>query len=292
MSTSQLTAPDRIAADWIAVDWRAHGLTIWAMDEAGQPLADATAAAPQDRAGYDQALADLTRGMGLPSGLPVVAAGPFARDPRAVPCKAMPDRLSAEAEVLFPALTQETPRHLTLGADAVIAGYITDNPGFDGVLCLPGPRITTWAHISAEEVVSFRSVATGTVMAGLSEQPDCADLLTGDALDTGAFADALSDAMSRPENFTYRLASLQAEARLRGTDTAKARAVTLGFLIGFELAATRPYWLGQAIALIGDPEHSAPYALALDAQFAPFSRVSRTEMLQAGLRAAYKKAFG
>jgi hypothetical protein len=50
------------------------------------------------------------------------------------------------------------------GEETQIAGFLAQNPGFDGVLCLPGTH-TKWVHISAGEVVSFRSFMTGELFA-------------------------------------------------------------------------------------------------------------------------------
>ncbi|SDF53898.1 2-dehydro-3-deoxygalactonokinase [Celeribacter baekdonensis] len=278
--------------DWIAVDWTALGLTIWGMDAEGAVLTKAKAEAPADTAGFDAALATILRGWDISPDTPIVAAGRFAHAPRAVPNLAMPEHFSTTSPLYFPALSQQEPRHVTLGMEAAIAGFVTQNPKFDGVLCLPGARMTVWAHISAEEVVSFRSVATGLIMTGLAQQSGFDTLLSGDTLDEAIFTDAVSDAMSRPEQVSYRIASLEAETYLGDLPPARARSIALGLLIGAELAATRPYWLGQPIALIGDADLRAPYGLALDAQYAMVNAYDRAGMVHAGLYAAFRKAFG
>lgn len=278
--------------DWIAVDWTALGLTVWGMNAEGSVLAEAKAEAPTDTAGFDTVLATILQGWAIPASTPIVAAGRFAHAPRPVPCLAMPEHFSATSPLYFPALSQQEPRHVTLGMEAAIAGFVAQNPKFDGVLCLPGARMTVWAHISAEEVVSFRSVATGLIMTGLTQQAGFDTLLSGEALDQAVFTDAVSDAMSRPEQVSYRIASLEAETYLGDLPPARARATVLGLLIGAELAATRPYWLGQPIALIGDADLRAPYRLALDAQYAMITAYDRADMVHAGLYTAFRKAFG
>ena len=61
------------------------------------------------------------------------------------------------------------------------------------------------------------------------------------------FLDAVSDALSRPETLTARLFELRAADLLHGQDATTARSILSGLLIGAELAATRPWWLGREV---------------------------------------------
>ena len=47
---------------------------------------------------------------------------------------------------------------------------------------------------------------------------------------------------------------------------AAARARLSGYLIGAELAAARPYWLGQDVVIAGAPALAQSYAMALATQ--------------------------
>ena len=94
--------------------------------------------------------------------------------------------------------------------------------------------------------------------------------------------------MSRPEALASRLFSLRAEGLLHNLQPNVARARLSGLLIGAELAAARPYWLGQQIALIGDPKLSAFYATALESQGAPAAQAEATRATLAGLTKAYQ----
>ena len=67
----------------------------------------------------------------------------------------------------------------------------------------------------------------------------------------------------------------------------QARARLSGLLIGAELAAARPYWLGQHVALIGDDKLCKAYADALGAQGLPVERTDAERMTLEGLKAAY-----
>jgi 2-dehydro-3-deoxygalactonokinase len=140
-------------------------------------------------------------------------------------------------------------------------------------------------HISAGEVVSFRSFMTGE-MFDLLATASVLRHTVGEGWDAEAFSQAVSDALSRPETVAARLFSIRAEALLKGLDAGTARARLSGALIGLELAGARPYWLGQNVALIGAPKLSAIYAAALAAQGVPAEVADGAAMTRAGLAAA------
>lgn len=142
-----------------------------------------------------------------------------------------------------------------------IAGFLVARPHWDGVICATQGDITHWIQISANEAVSAQSLLT----------PRLVTVLNGaEAPDPGA----LSETLSRPE----RLA-----AHLRAAEISHdARAVT-GHLLGAELAATRPYWLGQEVAVIAaTPE---PHVAALSEQGVTAHAQDPEPLVPAGLGA-------
>ncbi|MGL6210776.1 MAG: 2-dehydro-3-deoxygalactonokinase, partial [Paracoccaceae bacterium] len=143
-----------------------------------------------------------------------------------------------------------------------------------------------WAQVSAGEVVSFQTYMTGELFALLSEQSVLRHGMAGDGFDDEAFDTALSDAVSRPEKIAARLFSLRAEGLVAGLTPQAARARLSGLLIGIELAAARPYWLGQAVTLIGATTISTLYARALATQGLTARLLPATDCTLAGLTQA------
>lgn len=309
---------DRAGPHWIAVDWGTSNLRAWAMDAEGRALAETASPrgmgglAPEDfGAALAGAVADWLPPAGLPGGLsdpvPTLICGMagaragWAEAPYApVPCAPLdparaitPPGADPRLDVrILPGLSQARPADVMRGEETQIAGLIARRPRFDGVVCLPGTH-TKWAHISAEEVVSFRSFMTGELYALLST----ASILRHGMGEDGApnevspdaaadFAEALDAAMSRPESVAG-LFALRAEHLLNDLPPSRARARLSGMLIGMELAASRPWWLGREVALIGAPGPTAGYATALEAQGAYITRLDPTEAVLDGLRAAH-----
>ena len=175
------------------------------------------------------------------------------------------------------------------GEETQIAGYLADDPDFDGILCLPGTH-TKWAHISAGEVVSFQTFMTGELFDLLSRDSVLRHSIgDGTAIDQEAFAGAIADTISRPEAVATQLFKIRAVDLLHGADPSVSRARLSGILLGLELAAARPYWLGQAVALIGAPALNALYEKALVAQGVVPSLHDADATTLKGLAAAYKE---
>ena len=62
-----------------------------------------------------------------------------------------------------------------------------------------------------------------------------------------------------------------------------------GYLVGLELAGSRPYWLGMDIALIGAPALCEIYQDGLKAQGCLAKSYSAEDMTLAGLKAAFEQ---
>lgn len=287
--------------DWIAVDWGTSNLRVWAMRHPRGPggvLAQAQS---------DDGMGRLTRDQFEPSLLalidpwlagggvvPVVACGMvgsrqgwFEAPYRAVPCAPLDAGVAVTvrdpriALRIVPGLKQMTPADVMRGEETQIAGALVLGAA-DGVICLPGTH-SKWAQISAGEVISFQTYMTGEMFALLSEHSVLRHGMTGNGFDPAAFDAGVSDALQRPEKIAARLFALRAEGLLAGLEPGAARARLSGLLIGIELAAARPYWLGQAVTLVGAPAISTLYARALAAQGLVARLMPATDCTLAGL---------
>lgn len=187
---------------------------------------------------------------------------------------------------VVPGLKQNTPPDVMRGEETQIAGFLANHQNWDGVICLPGTH-TKWVQVSAGEIVSFRTFMTGEMFELLSKQSVLKHSV-GDGWDEVAFAEAAADTLSKPEQLAARLFGLRAADLLHNQDKATARSRLSGLLIGAELAATRPYWLGQQLAIIGADGISQIYASALQLQGAFVETANATQCTLAGLSQARK----
>lgn len=288
--------------DWIAVDWGTSNLRVWAMGPSGV-LAHAASddgMGSLDRDGFEPALLRLITPWLAADRTEVIACGMvgsrqgwFEAPYRATPCPPLdpaslvtaPTRDPRISVRIIPGLKQVKQPDVMRGEETQIAGVLALNPGFDGVICLPGTH-SKWVHISAGEVVSFQTFMTGELFALLSNQSVLRHGMAGGGWDDDAFDTALSDALSRPERIGAKLFGLRAEGLIAGLSAASARARLSGLLIGTELAASKPFWLGQEVAIVGSEALANSYARALLTQGASPRLVPATDATLAGLSAA------
>ena len=172
------------------------------------------------------------------------------------------------------------------GEETQIAGFLSGEPDYDGVLCLPGTH-NKWVHISAGEIVSFRTFMTGELFDLISTQSVLRHSVNTDGWDQSAFDAALADTMSRPADLAAKLFSLRAEGLLENLSAEAARARLSALLIGAELAAAKPYWLGQQVVILGEDTVARAYETALAAQGAAVRVVEAENATLAGLISAY-----
>ncbi len=285
--------------DWVAVDWGTSNLRATAMSQAGPvaSLSSPDGMGQLAQGAFEPALLRLIAPWLGDAPMPVVACGMVgARQGwveagyRAVPCTPLdagaltpvPVRDARIAVRIAPGLSQSRPADVMRGEETQIAGVLALDPGFDGVVCLPGTH-SKWAHVSAGEVVSFQTFLTGEMFDLLSNHSILRHGLSGEGWDDAAFDAALSEGLSHPDRIAARLFALRAEGLLHGLGADAARARLSGLLIGLELAGARPYWLGRSVTIVGAETLSVLYARALAAQGLTARRLSAEACTLAGL---------
>lgn len=262
--------------DWAAVEWADGELRLWLAD-GRRPV---TAPCGEDPA---VVLRGLVRPLLAPGQvLDVLAPGWPGTAPVRVPCPPPPPGpvVTIDPQIRLypmPGLVQERPLDLIETPVPRIRGHLAATPDFDGVLCLPG-RPSAWVQISAAEIVSFRSFLTMEMLSAL---------ITPNAPgDDAAFAETVAQAMSRPAAIASELSSVRAGLALGRFDRLTAQARMAGLLIGAELAAARPWWLGQNVVILGQGWLADCYAKALAVQGVIAARADPTQAWIAGMRAA------
>lgn len=289
-------------ADWIAVDWGTTHLRAWAM-QGRQTLAKGGSQAGMNalqRDEFETALLAVIEPWLVPDRItPVICCGmlgsrqgwieaPYANVPTAplgatmVLAPTQDPRLSVH---VVAGISQKDPPDVMRGEETQIAGFLSLNEGWDGIICLPGTH-TKWAHVSAGELVSFQTCMTGEMFALLSDASVLRHSVQSDGWDQDTFLEALSDTMSRPETLAARLFRLRAAHLLQDAKPETARSQLSGLLLGAELAATRPYWLGQQVTVIGADKLCKAYVAALAAQGVAATQADADAMTLAGLNAA------
>jgi len=295
-------------AQWIGVDWGTTSLRAWVFGNEEQPIEVLRAETGADGLSEEQfepALLDLIEPFLGDGNTHVICCGAAgARNAwhetpyTGVPCQPLNTESAVKVSTSDPRLdirilagvSQSSPADVIRGEETQIAGYLSENPEFDGVLCLPGTH-TKWVHISAGEIVSFRTFMTGEMFDLLASQSILRHSVERNGWNDIEFENAVADGMASPQMIAARLFGLRAEGVLNNLSPATALSRLSGYLIGIELAASKPYWLGQNVAVIGEPQLNALYAAALRVQDAPASLVSADRTTMNGLIMAHNAMF-
>ena len=292
-------------AHWIAVYADTAKLRAWVFDAEGeQHFISAIKNHKFQKAEFEAALLNLIDPY-LPEGqkTPVILSATLGsiRNLPQMPYATTPCKISDAANVvatpsddpridlhILCGAVQQKPADIIQGEAITIAGFMASHPDFDGIICLPG-AYTKWVHISAKEIVSFRTVMTGEMFDLLSTQSVLHETVDSDDWNKGAFLEAVSDAMSSPQRVTAKLFGLRAEALLNEIEPGVIRSRLSGYLSGLELAGTRDYWLGQEVAVVGEPILTAHYTAALSAQGFQARVFDSAPLMLEGFKSVYAK---
>ena len=292
---------------WFAVDWGTSNLRVWAMDAQDQVLksykSDKGMLALSGAHEFEAELLrlidqDLTDGQNqiLACGMVGAKQGWIEAPYVATPCPPPGAELAIQVPCLDPRLTvrilpgvkQLDPADVMRGEETQLAGFLSENPGFEGTILMPGTH-TKWVMISDGTIRSFCSVMTGELFALLSEHSVLKHSVTTTDYDQDAFEGGVTDNFDDPAGMMGRFFALRAADLVSGQTAAKARSRLSGLLIGAELRAMAHEWQGKPIALLGRTAAAQQFERALTLLGGDY-RVYDTETLTlAGLRAAYRQ---
>ncbi len=288
--------------NWIAFDWGTSCLRVWLMSPSNEVLACAESDQGMSKLtpdGFEPALQMLVQpwlsedsrmvavGCGMVGSrqgwveVPYIEApcsplGPLTRAP-----------ISSDVLKVFitPGVMQKSPADVMRGEETQIAGLLAQRGDFEGVVCLPGTH-SKWVRVSGGKILSFQTFVTGELFTLLAEQSVLRFSVSSEGWDDDAFLYAVGVGIRDPVSIFSRVFSLRAETLLEDLDGSVARAKLSGYLLGVELAATRDYWQGSSVALLGSERSSIVYAAGLKAQGCEAEVLDGESLTLAGLHAA------
>ncbi|MTH78185.1 2-dehydro-3-deoxygalactonokinase [Paracoccus aestuariivivens] len=291
-----------VRPDWIAVDWGTTRLRVWAMQgsEVLENRSSDKGMGSLSRDGFEPALLELVEDWLGDQPIPIIACGMVGArtgwaeaEYRHTPCTPLDPQRATRPQVndprldvhILPGLSQIDPPDVLRGEETQIAGFLAQNPDFEGTLCLPGTHCK-WVIITDGRVEGFHTFMTGEVYALLSRQ-SVLRLTIGDAKpDRVSFLEASAQAATNADMAAAGLFPLRAAALLNGLTPEQGAGRLSGLLIGSELASAHPLWHGRRVVIIGAPELSSLYAGALTQAGADAHQLDGGELVLSGLTAA------
>ncbi|WP_375450949.1 2-dehydro-3-deoxygalactonokinase [uncultured Devosia sp.] len=299
------------SVDWVAVDWGTSNLRAWGIDDTGGIAFAKTSPNGMGKLAREQfagALTELLADVEGPAGRPISVlicgmAGarqgwleaPYLQAPtdlRALLDGAvhpeMPD--ARFRPTILPGVCQKMAGsdNVMRGEETQLLGLAALNPGFSGVVCMPGTH-SKWAQLSGTHIERFATAMTGELFEVLRTHSVLRHSLDGDLEGPGrgeGFAVGVQAGLDHPERLLGELFEVRAGSLLSGRQPDWCAGYLSGLLIGSEIGANR-VWIGDAeVPLIGSAALCGLYGQALDRIGVRSRLVDATEAVLAGLKAA------
>jgi 2-dehydro-3-deoxygalactonokinase len=292
---------------WIAVDWGTSNLRAWGIDSVGEVVAEASSDRGMnklERSGFEPALLELVgdwlpreqKTLVIACGMVGARQGWVEVPYRQAPCRPVFSDAVGHPETRDPRLMVkvlagikqiEPNPDVMRGEETQIAGFLAENPGFEGTLCLPGTH-TKWVRIRAGEIIDFKTFMTGELYNLLATQSVLRHSLSGEGWDKAEFARTVFSMASEANRFAERLFSIRAGTLVAGLEASTAKARLSGTLIGTELAAARDYWQDRNLTMVGNGPQSEIYAEGLLALGQSVRMSDATHVTLTGLKSAHQ----
>ncbi len=233
---------------FIAVDWGTSSFRLWVVGARGEVLASADAPFGMSRLKrsdfanvLEETLTKLRIGPDVPAvicGMAGAAQGWCEAPYLSVPTQldelgngAVKVRGSLRDVRILPGVKQRSPANVMRGEETQIAGFLCQQPEFEGTVCLPGTH-TKWVHVSDATIQDFETCMTGEQFAMFSERSVLSHSMILDGWSTPSFDEAVKTAAEDPASVSRRFFSIRANMLIADQTSAEARATLSGLLIG------------------------------------------------------------
>ena len=295
---------------WIAIDWGSSNLRVWALNNNNAILDsilsnDGMLGLASNE--FEPLLLEKISKWGVgDANIPILCCGMVGAKQGWVeaPYASIPYNLMQEADNvkvrcsdsrlnvrILGGLRQDNPTDVMRGEETQIRGFLSIFSNFDGIICLPGTH-TKWVHVSAGEVISFRTFMSGELFDLLSKYSVLKHSVKSDDWNDKEFRSAVSESISNPQKIFSDFFKLRADHLLKQVEQSELKSKLSGYIIGVELAGAKPYWLGQNVVILGNDYLSKIYKTALEGQGIFAQEIDATECTLNGLAQAFSLISG
>ena len=295
---------------WIAVDWGSSNLRVWALGKKNEILDSFSSNDGMlglENGDFEPMLSEkISNWVAGDVNIPILCCGmvgakqgwmeaPYATVPYSLmqetdSVKVICNDKRLDVRILG-GLKQNNPADVMRGEETQIRGFLSIFSNFDGIICLPGTH-TKWVHVSAGEVISFRTFMSGELFALMSKYSVLKHSVNSNGWNDQEFKSAVSESISNPQKIFSDFFKLRADDLLNKVEKSVLRSKLSGYIIGAELAGAKPYWLGQNIVILANDDLSKMYKAALEGQGVFAQEMDATKCTLDGLAQAFSLICG
>lgn len=186
---------------------------------------------------------------------------------------------------ILPGLKQQMPPDVMRGEETQIEGFVAENPGFQGTLCLPGTH-SKWVQINQGLVTHFQTAMTGELFFVLKKHSTLGFSMQG-GWDAAQFEQAVLEGFEHSASLLSKLFSKRAATLISDTPFSGISAIS-GLLIGSEFAASQRFTREGTVYLIGGDQLADHYAQAASVLDIKAVKRSGDTLVIQGLKSAYQ----
>ena len=190
---------------------------------------------------------------------------------------------------IFSGVSQINQPDVMRGEETQIAGFLNENPNFNGSICLPGTH-SKWVEIKNNNIIKFKTFMTGELFEIISKNSVLIHSVKAEKIDKMELLKSVDEILQKPELFSNALFQLRADDLINSKGPTIYKSRLSGYLLAIELLGSVEFWKNSDIVLIGNPDLTSMYQFVLNKKVKSIKKFLSRDMILKGLK-NFKKNF-
>ena len=190
---------------------------------------------------------------------------------------------------IFSGVSQINQPDVMRGEETQIAGFLNENPNFNGFICLPGTH-SKWVEIRNNNIIKFKTFMTGELFEIISKNSVLIHSVKAEKIDKMEMLKSVDKILQKPELFSNALFQLRADDLISSKGPTIYKSRLSGYLLAIELLGSVEFWKNNDIILIGDQDLTEIYQFILNKKVKSIKKLLSRDMVLKGLK-NFKKNF-
>ena len=184
---------------------------------------------------------------------------------------------------IFSGVSQINQPDVMRGEETQIAGFLNENPNFNGSICLPGTH-SKWVEIKNNNIVKFKTFMTGELFEIISKNSVLIHSVKAEKIDKMELLKSVDKILQKPELFSNALFQLRADDLINSKDHTIYKSRLSGYLLAIELLGSMEFWKNNDIILIGNQDLIEMYQFILNKKVKSIKTFLSSDMVLKGLK--------
>ena len=190
---------------------------------------------------------------------------------------------------IFSGVSQINQPDVMRGEETQIAGFLNENPNFNGSICLPGTH-SKWVEIKNNNIIKFKTFMTGELFEIISKNSVLIHSVKAEKIDKMELLKSVDEILQKPELFSNALFQVRADDLINSKGPSIYKSRLSGYLLAIELLGSVEFWKNSDIVLIGNPDLTSMYQFVLNKKVKSIKKFLSRDMILKGLK-NFKKNF-